>query len=581
MPADQSPLSAQPATLGAVPQDPVNPDLLDRIPLAARTILDVGCGTGALLAAYRARNPRARLLGIERDPARADIAAGRLDDVAAMDVESDPLPFDSDTSLDCVIYGDVLAHLADPLAVLRAHAAALGPNGTVLVCVANLEHWSFAARLLAGTWDYEPQGLLDAGHLRWFTLDSMRKLLTEAGLTPCEVAPRVFDPAQASAFARALAPGLRALGIDPQDYARRAAPLQFVWRARRQPRERLAIAATMLAPVGGVSHLRVIHPLAALATDPSVTTRILSLSELAPADPATPHVCVLHRPVLAGAEGRALLRRLHAAGWLLVTEFDDHPDFFPSMQNAEQLSFTGVHAVQTSSPALAALLRARNPETVLFPNMIRTLPEPRNFLAPDRLTLFFGALNRERDWEPLMGALNAVAAMAGERLAFQVVHDQAFFGSLQTTHKAFTPTCDYDTYLRLLGDSEIALLPLGDTPFNRAKSDLKFIEAGACRVAALASPVVYADAIDDGRTGLLFTDADSLRARLLHLIAMPELARALGEAARAYVAQERMLAYQVAPRNAWYRSLWTRREELTAALHARVPGLLDATGLPA
>ena len=94
-------------------------------------------------------------------------------------------------------------------------------------------------------------------------------------------------------------------------------------------------------------------------------------------------------------------------------------------------------------------------------------------------------------------------------------------------------------------------------------------------MAALASPVVYADTVEDGRTGLLFTDADSLRARLLHLIAMPELARALGEAARDYVAQERMLAYQVAARNAWYRSLWARREELTAALHARVPGLAD------
>ena len=557
------------------PAEPVNPDLLDRIPLAARTILDVGCGTGALLAAYRARNPRARLLGIERDPTRADIAAGRLDDVAAMDVEADPLPFDPDTSLDCVIYGDVLAHLRDPGAVLAAHAAALGPNGSVLICVPNVDHWSFAARLLAGTWEYEPHGLLDRGHLRWFTLDSMRKLLEQAGLTPCEVAPRVFDTAQLSAFVRSIAPGLRALGIDPQEYSRRAAPLQFVWRARRQPRERLMIAANMLAPVGGVSHLRVIHPLAALATDPSVTTQIRPLAELPRADPATPHICVLHRPLLSGPEGQAGLRRLHASGWLLVTEFDDHPDFFPGMLEGDQLAFTGVHAVQTSTPALAALLRPRNPETVLFPNMIRSLPEPRNFATPDRLTVFFGALNRERDCEPLMGAINAVAAIADERLRFQVVHDRAFFDALETEHKSFTPTCDYDTYLRLLGEAEIALMPLSDTPFNRAKSDLKFIEAGACRVAALASPVVYADTIEDGRTGLLFTDADSLRARLLHLIAMPELARALADAARDYVARERMLAYQVAARTAWYRSLWARREELTAALHVRVPGLLQ------
>ena len=120
--------------------------------------------------------------------------------------------------------------------------------------------------------------------------------------------------------------------------------------------------------------------------------------------------------------------------------------------------------------------------------------------------------------------------------------------------------------MALLGQCEISLMPLGDTPFNRAKSDLKFIEAGACRVAALASHIVYGDSIEDGRTGLLFRDADELRDRLLRLVAMPDLARGLGDAARHYVAGERMLAYQVAPRIAWYRSLWARRAELNSAL---------------
>jgi len=126
-------------------------------------------------------------------------------------------------------------------------------------------------------------------------------------------------------------------------------------------------------------------------------------------------------------------------------------------------------------------------------------------------------------------------------------------------------------------------MPLGDTAFNRAKSDLKFIEAGACRVAALASHIVYGDSIEDGRTGLLFHTQDELRDRLLRLVAMPELARGLGDAARQYVATERMLAYQVAPRIAWYRSLWARRAELSNALYARLmnlPQLAAAGALP-
>jgi hypothetical protein len=87
---------------------------------------------------------------------------------------------------------------------------------------------------------------------------------------------------------------------------------------------------------------------------------------------------------------------------------------------------------------------------------------------------------------------------------------------------------------------------------------------------ALASTVVYGNSIEDGRTGLLFRDPVEFHAKLLHLLAMPELARELADAARRYVADERMLAYQVAPRIAWYRSLWARREALSHARQQRM-----------
>jgi hypothetical protein len=51
---------------------------------------------------------------------------------------------------------------------------------------------------------------------------------------------------------------------------------------------------------------------------------------------------------------------------------------------------------------------------------------------------------------------------------------------------------------------------------------------------------------------------------------MPELARDLADTARRYVIDERMLAYQVAPRIAWYRSLWARREALSEARRQRM-----------
>lgn len=547
-----------------------NADLVERIPLTAAVVLDVGCATGALGAAYRRLNPRARLLGIDKDPVAAELAAQRLDEVAVVDVEQDPLPFLFDRPIDCIVYGDVLEHLQDPWSLLRRHATALSDEGIMLICVPNVEHWSFAERLLRGTWDYEASGLLDDTHLRWFSLETMRKGLLSLGLAPCDVRPRVFDRADAEGFATKVTPALTALGVDPQAYLQRAMPLQYVWRVRRQPRELMTVVGNMLQPVGGVSHVRVVYPLQAMSSDPTVVTQITTRRELAADGGDTPRVFVLHRPALTGENGAAVIRGLLSDGWLIVTEFDDHPAHFGMLDADDQFAFRGVHAVQTSTPALAAILRTRNPEVMVFPNMVRALPDVVNFADPNVLTVFFGALNREQDWAPLMPALNAVAEKLGERLRFSVVHDQGFFDALQTPHKHFTPTCDHDTYLALLGRCEIGFMPLADTPFNRAKSDLKFIEAGACRVAALASHVVYADSIEDGRTGLLFHDADQLHDRLLRLAAMPELARGLGNAARSYVAGERMLAYQVAHRVAWYRSLWARRVELTNALYARM-----------
>jgi hypothetical protein len=92
----------------------------------------------------------------------------------------------------------------------------------------------------------------------------------------------------------------------------------------------------------------------------------------------------------------------------------------------------------------------------------------------------------------------------------------------------------------------------------------------------LASTVVYGDSVEHNRTGLLFRDARELYDRLLRLVSEPDLAGRLGSAAREYVLHERMMAYQVAPRIAWYRSLWDRRSMLAAAREARIsqcPGI--------
>ncbi|HEX3348208.1 MAG TPA: methyltransferase [Acetobacteraceae bacterium] len=559
--------------------DVANPALLERIPLSARLILDVGCNTGALGADYKRRNPAARYLGIEKDPDCAAIARARLDRVANVDVEQTPAPFDV-RQFDCIIYGDSLEHLVDPWALLRAHARLLSDDGTMLICIPNVSHWSFAERLLRGTFDYEDAGLLDRSHLRWFTWETTKRAIAATGLIPHDVTARVFDRDKAEQFADAIAPGLRALGVDLNDYLSRAAPLQYVCRARRQVEPQLTVVSTMLAPVGGVSHVRVIEPLQAISTDCTVTTVIMQgfdADSLSAVD--GPRVFIFHRPAFTGDDGLEPIRRVLALGYVVVCEFDDHPDYIPILQRDDIQNFRAVHAVQTSTEPLAEVFRGDNPEVAVFKNAMQSLPEPRNFGDPGRLTLFFGGLNREQDWPPFIEALNNVARFVGERLFFQIVNDRGLYDALDTPHKNFTPLCDYDVYLRLLAHSEISLMPLTDTAFNRCKSDLKFLEAASQRVAALASDVVYGSTIVDGHTGVVFRDSSELQQRLARLVAQPERTRAIADAGRGYVMRDRMLAYQAAERVTWYRSLWARREELNRALLQRVPQLANpATG---
>ena len=78
--------------------------------------------------------------------------------------------------------GDVLEHLRDPLASLRHAVRKLKPSGFVVTSLPNIAHGDIRMSLLLGRFQYRDVGLLDRTHIHFFTLDSMRELMKEAGL---------------------------------------------------------------------------------------------------------------------------------------------------------------------------------------------------------------------------------------------------------------------------------------------------------------------------------------------------------------------------------------------------------------
>ncbi len=67
---------------------------------------------------------------------------------------------------------------------------------------------------------------------------------------------------------------------------------------------------------------------------------------------------------------------------------------------------------------------------------------------------------------------------------------------------------EYPEYLTLLHASTIALAPLSPDHFNTFKSQVKYLESALAGTPLIASPTVYRDYVDDGRTGLLAEPSD-------------------------------------------------------------------------
>lgn len=207
----------------------INPVLLDRLPRQLRLVVELGCAAGALGAAYKARNPDCRWVGVEINEAAAALARQRLDQVVVADLDrADPLEMLGSEPIDALLYGDVLEHLRDPWQVLAGHAGRLPAGGLVLACIPNVQHWSVIARLMHGKWDYVDEGLLDRSHLRWFTFTSMVEMFQAAGLRIREVVPVVQTDRNYDRFVEVLRPVLPQLGIEPESFARQAAARQMV-----------------------------------------------------------------------------------------------------------------------------------------------------------------------------------------------------------------------------------------------------------------------------------------------------------------------------------------------------------------
>lgn len=167
----------------------IRSDVADLIGPQARSVLDVGCAEGLTGELLKKKGVK-EVIGLEIDQAASKIAETRLDKVLAGDVQKMVLPF-KEGYFDCIIYADVLEHLIDPWMVLREQKRFLNDKGIVVASLPNVGHYRVVKKLLKGKWDYEERGVMDATHLRFFTLDGIKKMFDQAGYRIDEIVYKI------------------------------------------------------------------------------------------------------------------------------------------------------------------------------------------------------------------------------------------------------------------------------------------------------------------------------------------------------------------------------------------------------
>lgn len=169
-------------------------DAQARRPLTGRTALDVGCGAG-LLCEPLARLG-ARVTGVDAAP--ENIAAARLH-AGAQGLEiayrAGSVDAVSGARFDLVTSLEVVEHVSDPAAFVTGLAAALAPDGLMILSTPNRTALSRLAMITIG----EGTGRIPPGTHDWdkfLTPDELKALVEAAGLAVIDMAGLSFSPAR-------------------------------------------------------------------------------------------------------------------------------------------------------------------------------------------------------------------------------------------------------------------------------------------------------------------------------------------------------------------------------------------------
>ncbi len=143
-------------------------------------ILDVGCATGYFMVRL-SRTKGSNCVGIESNKSAAHIARQFGFQVLEYDIDDGFANVDNIGKFRHIIFGDVLEHTKKPSQILESAKELLDDDGSIIVSLPNIVSLAIRVKILLGKWRYTETGILDASHLRFFSVITGREFILDAG----------------------------------------------------------------------------------------------------------------------------------------------------------------------------------------------------------------------------------------------------------------------------------------------------------------------------------------------------------------------------------------------------------------
>ncbi len=196
-----------------------------------KAVLEIGCNTGYLSNVMQQRG--CRVTGVDIDAGAAELARPFCQRLIVGDIERlDWKAVLGDERFDVILFGDVLEHTRTPAGILQSLAGYMTPTGCIVASLPNIAHGSIRLSLLLGRFEYAPLGILDETHLRFYTGETARQMLSTGGFRVTEMAA-VHAPVSPDLIdeVRRRYPQIGAQWISDVLSQEEAAAFQYVFRA--------------------------------------------------------------------------------------------------------------------------------------------------------------------------------------------------------------------------------------------------------------------------------------------------------------------------------------------------------------